>query len=190
MTQPVQEPTQGRVNQAEAFRQRQLFRRPNPTIVSEWLTLLREADTTINAGTTDDVEWTSMETSSTDVFQTTDAGGANPNTSGNIYVPLTAIGTYVIQARTNWESAAVDCSLNIPNDMFSYSQYSQFNPANAADGYTSRVARAMVFIGPSYVSSWTLSLTVWNDSPDNRDMTQATMQIIYYPASTGYFNPY
>lgn len=191
MTQPVQEPTQGRVNQAEAFRQRQLYRRPSPAgIGSQWLHLVRETDTTVGASSSYRIQWESMETSSTDVFTTTDAGGANPNTINNDRLTLTALGTYLIQARVDWQSTATDCHLTINNDQFGYRSYSQYNPSNPAGGQYSYVASTMVFLATGFATSLLLSLSAVNGSGSSYDVTQASMQIIYWASTGAYVNPY
>lgn len=115
MTQPVQEPSQGRTDAGQEFRTRQLFRRPAPAAATGggepsyayldfWAT-----PQTVAAGGSLRLAWENFSTNALNtVFSTGAATVPHTNTTGGLYLHYHSAGYYLGYADVFWSHAVYD----------------------------------------------------------------------------------
>jgi hypothetical protein len=184
VTQPVQEPTQGRANQAIEFRQRQLFRRPSSGGGgASWAQLLTwiHAPYPVSGSSTEIVEWEFFHTNNTDIFSTTNEAESSFNTSLDTRLVIAQAGFCYVDWFMGWDDGIVDVRGHLGGADYA-SETNGSDPPQwigaALDRNWGRNAHQAVTIGTDAY----FTLEAVNTTAGTKDMIAATMQVVWIPS--------
>lgn len=209
MTQPVQEPSQGRTDAGQEFRTRQLFRRPAPAAAtgggepSYAYVSFDSTPQTVAGGGSHRIAWEAFETNAlvgrdtNEVFNTGGATTPGHDTAGDLYLHYHGAGYYLGYADVYWDNATYN------RFFFVDATPNGFNTSETTAGMT--YAQKVVAQTPlqnltfhHLVSQDTLtnhptdcqraSIIAYNLDAAARDVVSATLAVVFWPMTNSFFD--